>query len=108
MVNGKKSESLTVPQATRRLSKKETERMEDLLRFLDANLTDIFKTDVDFHLNFIINEKVPGGAPAFTCSNIQSPQRAIYMLENAIKAAQQHMRGEVADVTYVNDTSMEA
>lgn len=77
------------PEATRALSPTETEKMEDLIRFIDVSLDSIFGTEVVFHLNFIVNDPQPdGSSPAFVCSNADNNAMLIYMLENALKTAQ--------------------
>ena len=72
---------------SRELSETELNRIDDLIRFIDANLHDIFKVHVDFHINIIVHEKGLGmGYPAFSISNVPDGKKAIWMLQNAIKA----------------------
>lgn len=73
--------------ATRDLDARELEKINDLIRFIDHNLHDIFRVHVDFHINLVIHEKGrQEGYPAFTMTNVTQSEKAIYMLENAIKA----------------------
>lgn len=84
---GKKVKHEKRETATRELNAHESDRINDLIRFIDHNLYDIFRVHVDFHINIVIHEKGgDDGYPAFTMTNIPQSEKAIYMLENAIKA----------------------